>query len=138
MMRHFLYGMMLLVGLAARPVFADGIELPKTIRPTPGGDYVVRSQIMTTQGVNGLQYQVFYVGKDGRIGEEVKDSILRPSKLNTKPGVKNRVLVIVPGKAVTDEQLLALCMWKDPPESVGQQSQLLAAFRYCKLFTAKP
>lgn len=136
---RFFLGAMLLAGpLYQQAALSDGIELPKIVRPTPGGDYVLRSQVMTTQAVSGLQYQVFRVGGDGRIGDEVPGTSLRPAKINTQPGVKNRVLLVVPGAAIANEQLLAVCMWKDPPEPVGQQSQLLAAFRYCKLFTAKP
>jgi hypothetical protein len=138
LLRRLLSGAVLSLGLAAGPALADGIELPKTVRPTPGGDYVVRSQLSTSQAVPGLQYEVFRVSADGRIGEPVEGTSLRPARLNTQPGVKNRVLVIVPGKAISGEQLLAVCMWKDPPTASGSQSQLLAMFRYCKLFTAKP
>ena len=138
MRRFFSAAILLLAGLHVGPAFADGIEIPKVVRPTPGGDYVLRAQLMTTQAVNNLQYEVFTVSSDGRIGDPVKDTSLRPIKLNTQPGVKNRVLVVVPGAAVQKEQLLSICMWKDPPEIAGQQSQLLSSFRYCKLFSAKP
>lgn len=138
MLRRFLSGALLSLGLACGPALADGIEIPKVVRPTAGGDYVLRAQLITSQAVSGLQYEVFYVDDDGRIGEPVPGTALRPARLNTQPGVKSRLLVIVPGAAVSRERLLATCMWKDPPQAVGQQSQLLSAFRYCKLFSAKP
>lgn len=139
MLRRLLLGAVLMAGLLPpRAALADGIELPQIVRPTPGGDYVLRSQITTSQAVTALQYEVFRVAPDGRIGDPVPETALRPTRLNTQPGVKNRVLVIVPGVAISSEQLLAICMWKDPPTATGTQSQLLSAFRYCKLFTAKP
>lgn len=137
MLRHLIGGLFLLLGLAT-PALADGIELPKTIRPTPGGTYVVRAVITTTNAVQDLQYNVFNVAADGRIGDAVDGVTLRPAQLNTQPGVKRRILVVVPGQAIKQEQLLSLCMWKEPPQATGTQSQLLAFFRYCKLFQAKP
>lgn len=135
---RLLYGAILTLGLAAGPALADGIELPRISRPTPGGDYVVRSVVTTSQSVSSLQYSVFRVSADGRIGDEIEGVTLRPARLNTKAGVKNRVLLVIPGQSVSTEQLAASCMWTDPPQAVGQQSQLLSMFRYCKLFTLKP
>lgn len=135
MHRFLLAGLIALGGL---PAWADGIELPRIVRPTPGGDYVLRSQVLTTQTVSNLQYSVFHVSADGRIGDEIQGVDLRPARLNSKAGVKNRVLLVIPGKEIKAEQLAATCMWTDPPQAVGQQSQLLSMFRYCKLFTLKP
>lgn len=137
-LKRLLQGAILTLGLAVGPALADGIELPKISRPTPGGDYVVRSVVTTSQNVSNLQYSVFRVSADGRIGEEIDGVTLRPARLSTRAGVKNRVLLVIPGQSVSTEQLAATCMWTDPPQAVGQQSQLLSMFRYCKLFTLKP
>lgn len=118
---------------------ADGIELPKQVRPSMGGDFVMRTVVTTTNSVQGLQYNLFQVTKDGRIGEPLKDTTFRPAVFNTQAGQKHNLLVRFPSSEVISERLLALCMWKEPPSATpGSPSQLLASFRYCKLFSAKP
>ena len=126
------------LGLAAMPALSDGIEIPKTISPTMGGDYVLRTDLFTSNAVTKLQYDAFYVTDDGRIGEAVENTDLRPSAPNTREGVKKRVLIRIPGEAITKEQLLAVCMWRNPKvlNDTGS-SAMVSAFRYCKLFTAK-
>lgn len=133
-----------LIGLAVGllpmgAAFADGIELPRRVQKTMGGNYVIRSVIVTNNAVTDLQYGLFDVLKDGRIGEQVSDAVFRPAVLNTQPGQKQNLLLSFDGTNINSEQLKALCMWSKPP--VGRSegpSQLLAAFRYCKLFTVVP
>ena len=127
-----------LLGLAPLPALADGIEIPQAISPTLGGDYVLRTELFTTNAVTNLQYDVFYTTADGRIGDSVPNTDTRPSKTNTKAGQKKKVLIRFPQESIDGEQLLALCMWRDPKviNKTGGAA-LVSAFRYCKLFTAK-
>jgi hypothetical protein len=137
--KPILIGLALLAGLfSSRAALADSVVIPKIVRPTPGGDYVLRAELVTAQNVIGLEYDVFWVGKDGRVGEAVEGTTLRPSRTNTRAGVKSRALVIIPGAAIKEETNAALCMWKEPPKPEGTVSSFSAAFRYCKLFSIKP
>ena len=131
--------MALSLGLVCGPALADGIEIPESIKPTLGGSYVLRTELFTTNSVQGLQYDVFYTTSDGRIGDSVPGTVQRPAKTNTRAGQKKRVLVRFPSESIDGEQLLALCMWRDPDvvNNTGG-SALVQSFRYCKLFTARP
>lgn len=135
----YLSAALLIGGLACGPALAEGIELQKVVRPSMGGDFVVMPVFSTNEAVQGLSYNVFSVESNGSLGAAIEGVVLRPGVVNTSPGEKRRVLMIVPRQSVQSERLLAVCMWKEPtlPTS-GGRSQLLAAFRYCKLFTARP
>jgi hypothetical protein len=128
-----------LFGLVPMPALSDGMEIPRIVRPTLGGDYVLRTELFTTNAVTKLQYDAFYVTDDGRIGEPIPGTDNRPKEPNTRAGQKKRVLVRIPGEAIDSEQLLAVCMWRDPEvlNDTGS-SAMVASFRYCRLFTAQP
>lgn len=132
---------LLLVALVMAPIaaWADSITIPKLVRPTPGGDYVLRSQMVTANAVQDLQYDVFRIGADGRVGDAISGTTLRPGKVNTRAGVRTNVLVVIPGGEIKSEQLLAACMWAEPPKPIDASvSSFSSSFRYCKLFTVKP
>lgn len=125
--------------LAPQAAFADGIEISRIVRPNMSGNYTMRVVLVTDNAVNNLQYGLYNVTKDGRIGDQYADVTFRPAILNTQAGRKENLLVSFSGTLAPTEQLMALCMWKEPPTAIaGSGSQLLSAFRYCKLFTAKP
>lgn len=121
----------------AGAALADGIELPAKIRPGLGGNYVVRATLVTNNNVTGLQYAPFWVGKDGRIGDEISGFQRRPATVNTRAGEKRQVLVTFPASQIQPSQRLALCMWREPDIPASATSQMINAFRYCKLFTAE-
>ncbi len=127
------------LGVFGLPSFADGIDIPKTIGATLGGDYVLRTQLYTNAAVTDLQVDVFHITDDGRVGDAVEGAEVRPKRNNTRAGQKKRVLVRIPGESVNGEQKLAVCMWRDPEvlNDTGS-SAMVSVFRYCKLFTAKP
>ncbi len=131
---------LLLAALVMAPAasWADSITIPKLVRPTPGGDYVLRSHMVTTNSVTDLQYDVFRIGADGRVGDAIPGTTLRPGRITTRAGVRSNVLVVIPGAEIKNEQLLAACMWAEPPKPNPSVSSFSAGFRYCKLFTAKP
>lgn len=116
------------------PALADGIELPKKIQPSPGGGFVLRGVVSTTNDVTRLEYGVFEVDS-GSIGNEVVGVIKRPEFMRTTAGQKRTVLFTFPKESVNKSQL-AVCMFTPPlkPENASQ-SQLVASFRYCKLFS---
>lgn len=129
----------LCLGLTSGSALAEGIELPKTVRPSMGGDFIVNPVFSTNNAVQGLSYNIFSVNPNGSLGDALEGVVLRPNTVNTQPGEKRRVLMIVPQGAIKSERMLAVCMWKDPTlPGPGGRSQLLAAFRYCRLFTARP
>lgn len=101
------------------------------------GNYVIRATLVTNNNVSGLQYAPFLVGKDGRIGDEIPGFQRRPATLNTRAGEKRQVLVTFPASQAQPSQRLALCMWREPDIPASATSQMINAFRYCKLFTAE-
>jgi hypothetical protein len=121
----------------AGAALADGIELPAKVRPGFGGQYVVRATLVTSNNVTGLQYAPFTVTPDGRIGEEVPGFQLRPTTINTRAGEKRQVLVTFPAAQTFPSSRLALCMWRQPDVPKSDTSQMINAFRYCKLFAAE-
>ncbi len=122
------------LGLVAMPALSDGMEIPKVVSATMGGNYVLRAQLFTVNTVTDLQVQAFHIA-DGGVGEPIEGAVVRPKRNNTRAGQKKRVLVRWPGQAVKPGQIAALCMWKQPRivnETGG--SALAQSFRYCKLF----
>ena len=122
----------------ASAALADGIELPAKIRPGFGGQYVLRATLMTNNNVTGLQYAPFTVTADGRIGDELQGFEKRPATLNTRAGEKRQVLVTFPAVQPQPLTRLALCMWRQPDIPKSETSQMINAFRYCKLFAVEP
>ena len=122
----------------AGPALADGIELPNRIRPGFGGNYVIRATLVTSNNVSGLQYAPFRVEPDGRIGSELKDFRRRPEVVNTRAGEKRPVLVTFPAAQDLQTSRVALCMWREPDIPESETSQLINAFRYCKLVAIEP
>lgn len=123
--------------LFVAPAFAEGVELPKQIRPTPAGGYVLRAILSTDQAVNGLRYSLHQVN-GGRVEGEVPDVERRPISLNTRAGEKRPVLMMFRHPTSKPEEM-ALCIYADPPKlSASAGSRLQVAFRYCKLLTLQP
>lgn len=122
--------------LISLPALADGIELPRKIQPSPGGGFVLRGVVSTTNDVTRLEYNIFEVD-NGSIGEEISGVVKRPDFMKTTAGQKRTVLFTFPAESVNKDQL-AVCMFTPPlkPENVSQ-SQLVASFRYCKLFSVE-
>ena len=135
-----LRSVILSLGLLAQApaALADGIELPTKIKPGLGGRYVLRASLVTNNNVTGLQYAPFAVAADGRIGEELAEVQLRPATLNTRAGEKRQVLVTFPTAQAQAPTRLALCMWREPDVPKAETSQMINAFRYCKLFAVEP
>lgn len=122
--------------LSATPVLADGIELPRKVNPNTTGSYSVRAVVTTTNSVRDLNYNIFET-KNGIIGAEVPNVVKRPQTMNTTAGEKRPVLFLFDYKNPEVKQL-AMCMYTVPPKaSEVNTSQMIAAFRYCKLFSIR-
>jgi hypothetical protein len=117
------------------PALADGIEIPKTVRPSMGGNYVLRAGLLTNTNVQELEFAPFKVLDSGSIGEEVSGYEKRPNTINTRAGVMSSVLVTIPSSSATHDNKLAMCMWKKPVIEPSASSRVINAFRYCKIFT---
>jgi hypothetical protein len=123
--------------LISGPVLAEGVEVPRDIRPTPAGGYVLRAVLSTDKAVNGLRYSLHRV-VDGKVDQELPDVQRRPEWINTRAGEKRPVLLFFQ-RPVSKPETLALCIFGDPPKaSSGSGSRLQVVFRYCKLLQLQP
>lgn len=123
--------------LISAPVLAEGVEVPKDIRPNPAGGYVLRAILSTDKAVNGLRYSLHQV-VDGKVDQELPGLERRPEWINTRAGEKRPVLLFF-NHAVSKPETLALCIFGDPPNSAsGSGSRLQVVFRYCKLLQIQP
>jgi hypothetical protein len=123
--------------LAPATVQAEGVEVPKDIRPTPAGGYVIRAVLSTEKAVNGLRYSLHNV-VNGKVDQEIAGLERRPEWINTRPGEKRAVLLFF-NLPVTKPEPLALCIFGDPPKSSADSgSRLQVVFRYCKLLRVQP
>lgn len=138
MLRRFA-GTLLSLGwaLLSVPVLAEGVEVPRDIRPTPAGGYVLRAILSTDKAVNGLRYSLHQV-VNGKVDQELSGVERRPEWINTRAGEKRPVLLFF-NRPVTKPEILALCIFGDPPRSApGSGSRLQVVFRYCKLLQIQP
>lgn len=123
--------------LISAPVLSEGVEVPRDIRPTPAGGYVLRAVLSTDKAVNGLRYSLHQV-VDGKVDQELPGLERRPEWLNTRAGEKRPVLLFF-NRPVTKPETLALCIFGDPPKSSADSgSRLQVVFRYCKLLRIQP
>lgn len=123
--------------LISGPVLAEGVEVPRDIRPTPAGGYVLRAVLSTDKAVNGLRYSLHRV-VNGVVDQELPDVQRRPEWINTRAGEKRPVLLFFQ-RPVTKPETLALCISGAPPNPAsGSGSRLQVVFRYCKLLQIQP
>lgn len=123
--------------LAPATVLAEGVEVPRDIRPTPAGGYVIRAVLSTDKAVNGLRYSLHRV-ENGKVDQEITGLERRPESINTRPGEKRAVMLFF-NFPVSKPESLALCIFGDPPQqSADSGSRLQVVFRYCKLLRVLP
>ena len=123
--------------LTSAPVLAEGVEVPRDIRPTPAGGYVLRAVLSTDKAVNSLRYSLHQV-VEGKVDREIPGQERRPESINTRAGEKRPVLLFF-NHAVTKPETLALCIFGDPPKpDANSGSRLQVVFRYCKLLRLQP
>jgi hypothetical protein len=132
-MRYQLLTMLLFLSIPS-VALADGIEIPKKVNRTVGGNFVIRAVVSTTNDVSNLQYGLYKVN-NGSIGEELKDVVKRPEFMSTTAGQKRPILFNFNVENKLSNQL-AVCMYSPSPKPTEvKSSQLISNFRYCKLFT---
>ena len=123
--------------LGTAPSLAEGVEVPRDIRPTPAGGYVLRAVVSTDKAVNGLRYSLHQM-VDGKVDREIPDLQRRPEWMNTRAGEKRPVMLFF-NHVVSKPETLALCIFTDPPPSMAEAgSRLQVVFRYCKLLRIQP
>ncbi len=125
----------MMLGLSSGAAFADGIEIPAKVKPTAGGNVVLRATLTTTENITGLERGVFSINKEGKVGDQI-EATLRPERMNTTAGRKTRQIVQM--NKPEENTVYAFCMWKSVPAPKPTAPQLLSAFRVCKLFEVTP
>ena len=122
---------------AATPAFADGIELPRTIKPNVSGEYTLRPVISTTNNASGLKFTL-HKFDNKLIAQEEYPSFFRPANINTTAGEKRSVFLSFKGP-FDKKQDMALCMFTDPNRPANlKRSTMVVNFRYCKIFSVEP
>ena len=108
-------GTLLGLGLAliSGPGLAEGVEVPRDIRPTPAGGYVLRAVLSTDKAVNGLRYSLHRV-VNGTVDQELPGVQRRPEWINTRAGEQRPVLLFFE-RPVTKPETLSLCISAPPP-----------------------
>lgn len=138
MFKKLLTGALLSLGVCS-PVFAEGIVMPKEIKPNFAGNYIVRVQVTTVNSVKDLEIGVFTV--NGGEKTEVQGVSYRPKVLNTKANQLKRTVITIPENTVQPDQQLALCMWKQQNQETVTSSTgntVSVYYRYCQLFRVMP
>lgn len=118
------------------PALADGIELPKVLKPNVSGEYTLRPVISTTNNASGLKFTLHYFN-NGKISAEEYPSVFRPASINTNAGEKRSIFLSFKGP-FNGTQPMALCMFTDPNRpSELKRSTMVVNFRYCKIFNVE-
>lgn len=134
-MKKFIFSLGLV--FATTPAFADGIELPKVIKPNFSGEYTLRPVVSTTNDARGLKFTLHKFDNQ-RISPEEYPSVFRPATINTTAGEKRSVVLSFKGP-FDKPQDMAMCMFTDPnrPQNI-EKSTMVVNFRYCKIFQVQP
>ena len=128
----------LLLSVMAPAALANGLSIPKEIKPSFNGTYIVRGKVQTNNAVAGLRYGVFHTVGNKSVGEPVEGVTLRPNVLTTRAGFPRPFVATVPS-GVSPETPLALCLWRENAElAASDSSQLRVLFRFCRFFKVLP
>lgn len=139
MLKKLLAGALLSFGICS-PSFAEGIVMPKVIKPNFGGNYVIRAQVTTVNSVKDVEVGVFTV--EGNEKTELDNVTYRPKIFNTRSNQLKRVFISIPKDTAQPKQQLALCMWKNQEKAehsaTSSGNTVSVFYRYCQLFRVAP